>query len=120
MVRMRAYVSEVADYFLTYFNSYMVRLREKETMADEIAKVIFQFLYGSIERIFWKIKPRYWNKFQFLYGSIERQMLNYQQLGNAIFQFLYGSIESVFLIMFFNFLVVFQFLYGSIESRKYT
>ena len=56
--------------------------------------MVFQFYYGSINRIYDDGTASNENKFQFYYGSINSLFMEILKLRFLLFQFYYGSINS--------------------------
>ena len=77
-----------------YFNSSMVQLKAKEFSTSDIARRIFQFLYGTIKSAILKISILLDKSFQFLYGTIKRIISITCPVLVTVFQFLYGTIKS--------------------------
>ena len=77
-----------------YFNSTMVRLKEKSE-ASAKAALEFQFHYGTIKSQRSDIVAHLEARFQFHYGTIKRLAVSPAGSPAALFQFHYGTIKSI-------------------------
>ncbi len=116
MVRLRAFDTVEENILKANFNSSMVRLRDNP-YGVQSSLHLFQFQYGTIERL--KVASVFLVilKFQFQYGTIESSSSLLRSIAKKSFQFQYGTIERKIKKSFNNFSDKFQFQYGTIESK---
>ena len=69
--------ADLATKPLHYFNSTMVRLKERERLGFRHTKNLFQFHYGTIKRAETALYTGAVNSFQFHYGTIKRSWIWY-------------------------------------------
>ena len=118
MVRLKvAFASTIRLPFI-YFNSSMVRLKAKVHELGRLEIYIFQFQYGTVERILGCTPTSTLYYFNSSMVRLKGKMDYRIWVGLMLFQFQYGTVERILKMVAPSHYKLFQFQYGTVERCK--